>query len=255
MKYPPFFTLHSSSKNNPFSSLHIKKVLFMKQFAFTLLLLMFATTMSAQHGKSLSILGDSYSTFEDYLQPDSNFVWYFKGKHEKTDVTRVEQTWWSILLKKTGMKLCRNNSFSGSTISSTGYRKEDYSQRSFCKRLWNLGCPDVIIVLGATNDSWAGSPIGEYKYSDWTDQDLYSFRPAMAYMLYHLQNRYPNTEIHFVMNSELKETITTSSKAICDHYGVNFIQLENIHKINGHPSIKGMEAIAEQIAKNLKSEK
>ena len=98
----------------------------MKQFAFTLLLLMFATTMSAQQGKSLSILGDSYSTFEDYLQPDSNFVWYFKGKHEKTDVTRVEQTWWSILLKKTGMKLCRNNSFSGSTISSTGYRKEDY---------------------------------------------------------------------------------------------------------------------------------
>ena len=153
------------------------------------------------------------------------------------------------------MKLCRNNSFSGSTISSTGYRKEDYSQRSFCKRLWNLGCPDVIIVLGATNDSWAGSPIGEYKYSDWTDQDLYSFRPAMAYMLYHLQNRYPNTEIHFVMNSELKEAITTSSKAICEHYGVNFIKLENIHKINGHPSIKGMEAIAEQIAKNLKSEK
>ena len=57
------------------------------------------------------------------------------------------------------------------------------------------------------------------------------------------------------MNSELKESITTSSKTICEHYGVNFIQLENIHKINGHPSIKGMEAIAEQIAENLKSEK
>ena len=97
--------------------------------------------------------------------------------------------------------------------------------------------------------------IGEYKYSDWTDKDLYSFRPAMAYMLYHLQNRYPNTEIHFVMNSELKEEITASSKAICEHYGVNFIQLENIHKINGHPSIKGMEAIAEQIAMKMKSEK
>ena len=227
----------------------------MKQITITLLLLIAVLPLFAQQRKSLSILGDSYSTFENYLQPDSNLVWYFQGPQKNTDVSNVEQTWWSLLLKKTGMKLCQNNSYSGSTISSTGYRKEDYSERSFCRRLWNLGCPDVIIVLGATNDSWAGSPIGEFKYADWTKQDLYSFRPAMAYMLYHLQNRYPNTEIHFVMNSELKEAITTSSKTICEHYGVNFIQLENIHKINGHPSIKGMEAIAEQIAKNLKSEK
>ena len=227
----------------------------MKQITFTLFLLFAVSPLFAQQHKALSILGDSYSTFENYLQPDSNLVWYFQGPQKNTDVSNVEQTWWSLLLKKTGMKLCQNNSYSGSTISSTGYRKEDYSERSFCRRLWNLGCPDVIIVLGATNDSWAGSPIGEFKYADWTKQDLYSFRPAMAYMLYHLQNRYPNTEIHFVMNSELKESITTSSKTICEHYGVNFIQLENIHKINGHPSIKGMEAIAEQIAENLKSEK
>ncbi|MGN0283025.1 MAG: SGNH/GDSL hydrolase family protein [Prevotella sp.] len=225
----------------------------MKQLTLVLLLLLSATTMSAQQRKSLSILGDSYSTFENYLQPDSNFVWYFQGKHENTDVTRVEQTWWSLLLNKTGMKLCQNNSFSGSTISSTGYNGEDYSERSFCRRLWNLGCPDIIIVLGATNDSWAGSPIGEYKYADWTKQDLYSFRPAMAYMLYHLKNRYPNTEIYFVMNSELKEEITTSCRTLCERYGVPFIQLENIDKVNGHPSIKGMEAIAEQIRENIKN--
>ena len=215
-------------------------------------MLLAAITVSAQRQqKSLSILGDSYSTFEKYLQPDSNFVWYFQGKHENTDVTHVEQTWWSLLLKKTGMKLCQNNSFSGSTISSTGYRKEDYSQRSFCRRLWNLGCPDVIIVLGATNDSWAGSPIGEYKYEDWTPQDLYTFRPAMAYMLYHLKNRYPNTELYFVMNNELKEEITSSCRELCARYGVKFIQLEGIDKINGHPSIKGMQQIADQVYSNL----
>ena len=224
----------------------------MKQLTLTLLLLLAATTISAQQRKSLSILGDSYSTFENYLQPDSNYVWYFQGKHDNTDVTRVEQTWWSLLLNKTGMKLCQNNSFSGSTISSTGYNGEDYSQRSFCHRLWCLGCPDIIIVLGATNDSWAGSPIGEFKYADWTNQDLYSFRPAMAYMLYHLKNRYPNTDIYFVMNTELKEEITSSCRTVCDYYSIPFIQLENIDKINGHPSIKGMEAIADQIMKRIK---
>ena len=58
-------------------------------------MLLAAITVSAQRQqKSLSILGDSYSTFENYLQPDSNFVWYFQGKHENTDVTHVEQTWW-----------------------------------------------------------------------------------------------------------------------------------------------------------------
>ena len=224
----------------------------MKQITFTLFLLFAVSPLFAQQHKSLSILGDSYSTFENYLQPDSNLVWYFQGPQKNTDVSNVEQTWWSLLLKKTGMKLCQNNSYSGSTISSTGYRKEDYSERSFCRRLWNLGCPDVIIVLGATNDSWAGSPIGEFKYADWTKQDLYSFRPAMAYMLYHLKNRYPNTEIYFVMNSELKEEITSSSRILCERYSIPFIQLENIDKINGHPSIKGMEAIAEQVALKIK---
>mgnify|MGYP006061083497 FL=1 len=109
----------------------------------------------------------------------------------------------------------------------------------------------MIIVLGATNDSWAGSPIGEYKYEDWTPQDLYTFRPAMAYMLYHLKNRYPNTELYFVMNNELKEEITSSCRELCARYGVKFIQLEGIDKINGHPSIKGMQQIADQVYSNL----
>src|SRR5574344_1656725 len=45
-------------------------------------------------------------------------------------------------------------------------------------RMNNLGdCPDIIFIFGATNDSWANSPIGDYKYADWTRQDMYSFRP------------------------------------------------------------------------------
>ena len=78
----------------------------MKQITFTLFLLFAVSPLFAQQHKSLSILGDSYSTFENYLQPDSNLVWYFQGPQKNTDVSNVEQTWWSLLLKKTGMKLC-----------------------------------------------------------------------------------------------------------------------------------------------------
>ena len=216
------------------------------------LLMLIAMGANAQCKKSVAIFGDSYSTFDNYLSCDTNAVWYFQGKQKKTDVTDVEQTWWHLLLKEKGWKLECNNSFSGSTICYTGYRKEDYQNRSFHNRLRYLGSPDIILVFGATNDCWAKSPIGDYKYSDWTKKDLYSFRPAMAAMCDGLKKRYPNVDIYFIMNCDLTETITTSCRTICNHYGIPMIELHDVDKINGHPSIKGMKAIAEQVGAAVK---
>ena len=216
------------------------------------LLMLIAMGANAQCKKSVAIFGDSYSTFENYLSCDTNAVWYFQGKQQKTDVTDVEQAWWHLLLKEKGWKLECNNSFSGSTICYTGYRKEDYQNRSFHNRLRYLGSPDIILVFGATNDCWAKSPIGDYKYSDWTKKDLYSFRPAMAAMCDGLKKRYPNVDIYFIMNCDLTETITTSCRTICNHYGIPMIELHDVDKINGHPSIKGMKTIAEQVGAAVK---
>ena len=41
---------------------------------------------SREYRPAVSILGDSYSTFENYLSCDSNAVWYLNGKHENTAV-------------------------------------------------------------------------------------------------------------------------------------------------------------------------
>ncbi len=221
----------------------------------TLAMLLFLSVSAFMHGqyrKSVSILGDSYSTFEGYLQPDTNAVWYWK-QPKKTDVSNVTQTWWHKFICRNGYRLCVNNSFSGATICNTGYRKEDYSDRSFITRMDNLGCPDIIFVFGATNDSWARVPVGEYKYENWTKDELYQFRPAMAYLLSDMIERYPNVELHFILNCELSDAITESVKTICAHYGVDCIELEGIDKQNGHPSIKGMEQIAEQLEKHLNS--
>ena len=75
-----------------------------------------------------------------------------------------------------------------------------------------LGCPDIIFIFGATNDCWAGSPLGDYKYEGWTKEDLYTFRPAMAYLLDHMIDRYPNVEIYFLLNSGLKEELMNQSE-------------------------------------------
>ena len=197
----------------------------------------------------VSILGDSYSTFEDFVTPSTNELWYYaKNKPEKTDVNKVQDTWWWRFIYDNGMKLCVNNSYSGATIGYQGYDGNDYSERSFLKRMRNLGDPDIILIFGATNDSWAGEPVGEYQYENWTDSNFYTFRPAMAYMLNWLKLHHPNVRIYFIINSELRGDITESCKKICDYYHVPYIQLTNIHKISGHPSVKGMKAIAEQVA-------
>jgi hypothetical protein len=117
----------------------------------------------------------------------------------------------------------------------------------------NLGQPDIIFIFGATNDSWAGSPIGDFKYEGIKKADLYEFRPALAHMLRWMTDRYVNTEIYFILNTELKEEINTSVKTICAHYGVPVITLTEVDKISGHPSVKGMRQIADQVNSFLKS--
>lgn len=230
----------------------------MKHRSCLLLLIVFcALTACAQrpsfnsNAPRLSILGDSYSTFEGYLTPDTNAVWYWNHEWDCTDVRNVRQTWWHQLLRDTGMRLCVNNSFSGATICHTGYDQADYSDRSFCTRLTNLGSPDIILVFGATNDEWAHAPIGEYKYADWTREDLYKFRPAMAYLLCHLIDHYPNVKLYFILNDILSSDINESVLTVCQHYQVPVIRLENIDKQCGHPNVLGMQHIAQQVEKAL----
>ena len=50
-----------------------------------------------------------------------------------------------------------------------------------------------------------------------------------------------------MLNDDLKEEIDESVRTICTHYGVKLIEFEGIDKINGHPSVKGMKQISEQL--------
>lgn len=225
----------------------------MKKITLTILAVLMAGIAVAQT-KAVSILGDSYSTYEDFVTPATNELWYYaKNSEQNTDVKDVRQTWWHQLIKENGWRLAVNNSYSGATISYTGYDGNDYSPRSFNTRMDNLGQPDIIFIFGATNDSWAGSPIGDFKYEGIKKVDLYEFRPALAHMLRWMTDRYVNTEIYFILNTELKDEINTSVKTICEHYGVPVITLTEVDKISGHPSVKGMRQIADQVNSFLKS--
>lgn len=231
----------------------------MKNLFVSVFVLIFATAFSLNAQEKakpvVSILGDSYSTFEGYI-PQANESWYFTEPVEnRTDVVDVKQTWWWQLISEGGYILGENDSYSGATISYTGYHGEDYSPRSFITRLPRLGSPDILLIFGATNDNWAHSPVGEYVYGNVPRYRLYEFRPALSKLLSEAQNHYPGTRIVFIINTELRPEITSSIVEVCRHYGVEYVELRDIDKRNGHPSVKGMTEIKNQVLRFLKNEK
>ena len=207
-------------------------------------------TVAAQNRQRVSILGDSYSTFVGYI-PQGNAIWY-DGTSQRGGVTDVKMTWWWKVVHDGGYLLEKNESFSGSTICYTGYNGEDYSANSFLTRLPRLGSPDILLIFGNTNDSWAGAKTGEYMYDSWGKGDLYFYRPALAKLLSDAQSRYPNVKIWFLINDGLRDDITESTRVICRHYGIPYIELKDIEKVDGHPTVSGMEAIARQVLSRIK---
>lgn len=193
--------------------------------------------------KKVSILGDSYSTFKG-ANPDGYAPFYPDANN---DVKEISQTWWSLYNEAMGYTLEVNDSWGGTTICNSGYFHMNTANSSFNSRLWKLGNPDIIFVFGGTNDAWAKAPLGEYKYSKISKEDCKSLRPALAYMLNSLKSIYPKAKIYTILNSELDEGVNASFRKVCKHCGVQLIELHDIEKQNGHPSVNGMKAICDQL--------
>jgi len=231
----------------------------MKQlFSLLTALFIFSVVAQAQEPLRVTIFGDSYSTFEGWLTPDTKESWYFTAdnpsRDKNNDVTAVEQTWWWQVIDQMGMKLEKNNSYSGSTVGYYGYQNENYQPRSFNTRVADLGEPDIILSCCITNDSWTGEKVGEYKYANWTENDMWYFRPAMARLCATLRLNYPCAKVYFILNTDLKPEHSESMRVICRHYGLPLIELHDIDKQDGHPSQKGHKAFAEQVIEYLKKD-
>ena len=205
------------------------------------------------------VLGDSYSTFDGYIP--QGYASYYGERENPTDVRAVEQTWWHLLVKETNSTLIQNCSWSGTTICHTGYNGEDCKDKSFIARFRKLANDgyfyenpvDTLFVFGGTNDSWTGAQLGELKYFDWTEEELYSVLPAISYLLSLIKDTLSSTRIIVVINTELKKDIAEGLKAACEYFGIEWVELESIDKMCGHPSILGMEQIKNQIIEVLKN--
>ena len=204
--------------------------------------------------KHFSVLGDSYSTFEGYVYPESNDIWYSLPPNNLIDVTSVEEMWWRKVATELGWVLDKNNSFSGSLICNFyGYNAGPYySPHSFIRRMDDLGDPDVIFVFGGANDVWNGAYWGEYVYSDWTEGQLEQYRPALAYLFENLKRLYPKARLYFLVDTGLSTTVDgqqfiESVYTVARHYGIKCIDLYDIAKDWARPNADGQDAIARQV--------
>lgn len=196
--------------------------------------------------KNISILGDSYSTFENWILPDDRGYYPYDGN----DVTNVSETYWHKLLLSFNAGLITNDSFGGSTVAHTIRPNHTYSD-SFIERMKNsLGIgrngqakPDLILICGGTNDYWNNVPLGELKYSNWTDTDLENFLPAFCYMLDYIKYYNPTAKIVHITNDVFSNEYKTGINTACTHYGVVNVQLSDISKQTNHPDINGMNSI------------
>ena len=204
--------------------------------------------------KNVLIIGDSYSTFKGYIPKD--YGPYYTGEWG-TDLTKVEETWWHRFVARTGANLVLNDSWSGSTVCYTGRVSPEFAYRSsFIHRMhlmikdgfFEREKIDTVLIFGATNDSWLETtPKGEIQLSDWTEEDLYSTLPAIGYMIAKLKEILPDGNIIYMINTELLPCINEAVKVASDHFGTSYLEFDYIDKTDGHPTVKGMADICDQL--------
>ena len=207
------------------------------------------------------IFGDSYSTHRDFIPEEYPHFYCTEGRGDKEPVTKMlpNETWWGRLIEKTGAKLAYNDSWSGSTLGHTGYDGDCSHTSSFIYRYRKL-CEerffekidfDTVFVFGGTNDSWSDAPLGEMQLSDWCENDLFFVLPAICYFMNCLKSDFPDKQIVFIANYGIKPEIIECMRAAAAKLDVSFVRLSDIDKLSNHPTILGMQEIADQIIDQL----
>ncbi|MBE6590471.1 MAG: SGNH/GDSL hydrolase family protein [Ruminococcaceae bacterium] len=237
-------------------------------------------------GKSLSLLGDSITTYQNVSNNTEinttiggNAVYYSPAQR-----LYLADTWWNQLIKDSEMTLCVNNAWSGSLIwGGNGniwqsrcvnlHIDTDYAKTNSIKAE-----PDVILVWMGTNDYNGNHDLGTaLTAADVVTADGFA-EPQNVCQAYYIalskmKERYPNSEILLMSPFSIKckndpdskylEQFNTELKAVGELFGFEFI---NLHADSGitymnnsaythgdclHPNEEGMDLITACVERAL----
>ncbi len=214
--------------------------------------------------KNVLIFGDSYSTHKDYIQEKYPFYYCTEGRPEGPDITKmkVEETWWHRVISAMDGKLVLNDSWSGSTIGYIGWGGADGSKSfSFIHRFRKLkeqgffkkNKINTVFIFGGTNDSWADAPLGENKFENWEEKDLYTALPAISYFINLVKTELRNADVYVIINYGLKREVEDCLRKSAQLFGAKAVDIVGAEKEYGHPTILGMKTISERVLEVVKS--
>ncbi len=130
-------------------------------------------------GKTISILGDSISTFLGYI-PEHMAHFY---PYATADFGDVNQTWWMQLINHHGLQLIANNSWGGSAVAGTAASATQNPTRLQYLFVGDI-VPDIIVIHMGSNDAPS-------KYITLAEFDL-----AYKTMIDNIRLKAPNAEIY-----------------------------------------------------------
>ena len=232
--------------------------------------------------KVISILGGSNCTFAGYIPVADGFNLTHRARYPQDNLlTDVNDTWWMQTLTALDAKLGINDSWAGSQVLNTmdgnsGDLGEDASMASLT-RIQNLGSngtPDVILFFGGCNDMGRGVTLGSFDsvtaptHADLTATKWDSFADAYVAAVLRMRHFYPDAQILVMLpynspsyfTAEKVESYGTVIKAICDHYGVTYVDLRDCGITSSdlpdgiHPNAAGSDYITDAVLGALLSD-
>lgn len=148
--------------------------------------------LSSLEGKTISIQGDSISTFAGTIT-DGNAT-YYSASHKF--VNSIDATWWGLLINECRMRLIRNDAWSGSRISGTGdnamcsvARCSNIKHINSTVDTYQYGAPEIIVVMAGTNDVSGNVEMGT------ADGAVTTYMGAFKTMLANLKSQCRNAKI------------------------------------------------------------
>lgn len=233
-----------------------------------LLLLLLPLPRAAAEEKTLSILGDSISTYAGYSDnggANTTIADYRLFYPRWGNSVEAEDTWWYQAAEMLNMRLLVNNSFSGSCLLKSAYGADGaYLDRCVQLHSNHLEEPDIIAVYLGTNDYYAfPETLGTFDGIDFQSlitetgyAEPKTTMEAYAITLDKIKHRYPQAQIYCftllpLMDSPVQpEDFNADILRLAGYFGCTGVDLMNcgivprLHMGDAlHPEKAGMDAI------------
>ena len=217
--------------------------------------------LAALNGKSISILGDSISTFQGWSNNTSynttigsNAV-YYNGSRD--GFASVSETWWMQTITETGLELVVNNSWSGDRVVERGISRAKQLHDNEGQE------PDIIAVYLGINDFRTNITVDTFrvKYDEMISGLLQTYDAADVYLFTLLYTTNVNSGVVpadvVYFNEIIAETAERYGCSLVDLYNDTGITPENLASYMGdqvlHPNYAGMDLITDCFLATLKA--